>query len=60
MAHYVYTIIKNTLKILEDEYVGLASVKEKIYELVDLAGVNYDRELRGEEIYEVILQRSGF
>ena len=38
---------------LEENFVGLLSIKNNIMQLVDLAGTNYDRELRGEEPYIV-------
>jgi SpoVK/Ycf46/Vps4 family AAA+-type ATPase len=40
-----------------DKMIGLESVKVKVHELVTLAKVNYDRELSGEEPYEVCLNR---
>eukprot|EP00939_MAST-03C_sp_MAST-3C-sp1_P004760 g4760.t1 len=37
--------------------VGLAKVKESVYRLVDVAKANYEKELQGEEVTDVALNR---
>lgn len=40
-----------------DQMIGLAAVKKKIMNLVQLAATNYDRELSGDNPYPVLLNR---